>query len=218
MTGLMVGVTAAPAPAGTKDILNAIPQDAWGFVMARSLDAVDAMTKLVKEALALPMLPDKVSQLALGMFELGETVDTSNPICVVMLDAQKFGGEEKSAQNAAVLLVPAKEPKALLEKLKAEEAQEGLSKCSIKGEPAFAAVRGQVVILGPGKDSVTYISKNKKTLGEGMGKARLSVISDSDFYLSVSLRLVVNAYKDMFMPMLQMMTAAGPEGKTFSGW
>jgi len=214
MTGALLGGAGPARAGGTKDILEIIPQDAWGFVMARSLDAVDAKAKLLKETLALPMIPDKVSQMAMGMFELGNTVDTSSPICVVMLDAHKFGGEDKSAQNAAVLLVPTKEPKALLEKLQAEEAQDGLSKCTIKGEPAFAAVRNKVVILGPGKDSVTHLSKTKKTLGDGLAKARLSIINDSDFYLSISVRQVVNAYKDMFMPMIQMMTAAqDPEGK-----
>ncbi|HKQ49566.1 MAG TPA: hypothetical protein VJZ71_15950 [Phycisphaerae bacterium] len=218
---LLAAMTVAAAPlasaraGGPKDILEIIPQDAWGFAMARSLDTVDAKAKLLKEALTLPMIPDKVSPMALAMFELGDAVDTSSPICAVMLDAQKFGGEPSSPQNAAVLLVPAREPKALLEKLKAEEALDGVSKCTVKGEPAYAAVRNKIVILGPGKDSVTHLAKTKKTLGDDFAKARAAVIDDSDIYLSISVQLVVNAYKDMFMPMAQMMMAAqDPEGKT----
>jgi hypothetical protein len=218
---LLAALTVAAAPlapvraGGPTEILKIIPQDAWGFAMARSLDTIDAKAKLLKEALTLPMIPDQVSPMALAMFELGDAVDTGSPICAVMLDAQKFGGEPSNPQNAAVLLVPAREPKALLAKLQAEEALDGVSKCTVKGEPAFAAVRNKIIILGPGKDSVTHLAKTKKTLGDDFAKARSAVIDDSDLYLSISVQLVVNAYKDMVMPMAQMMMAAqDPEGKT----
>lgn len=211
---VMLGVL--PARAGSpKDLIEIIPQDAWGFLMVRSLATVDEKTKLIKETLALPMLPDQVSQMALGMFDLGDTVDTSSPICAVMLDAQKFGGQEKGPQNAAVLLIPAKDPKVLLEKLQAKEPQDGVSACTMKGEPAFAAVRNKIVILGPSQDSVTHLAKTKKTLSEGLAKSRQNIMNDSDFYFSIAVGPIVNAYKDMFMPMAQMMMAAqDPEGKS----
>ncbi len=214
LMALAVAFAAAPPltrAGGTMEMLELIPHDAWGFAFASSLDRIDAAAGRLKECLGLPMIPDQVSLAALESLNLGDTIDRTSPICAVMMDAQKF----VSADKAAVLFVAAKEPKELLERLGAEEAQDGISKCMVMGEPAFAAVKKHVVIIGPDQGCVASVSKSKKTMGKGFAKARLSVLDKSDVYLSLSLRAITNAYKDQFMPIVQMMTAAtDPEGKT----
>lgn len=213
ITVTALALTAFVAPSGArasvKDILDLVPRDAWGFLVAGSLDAMDNKADLLKNALKLPF-EGKVTDMALAMFDVAEHVDRSSPICAVMMDAQKFGGPDR----AAVLLVGAKDPKALLQKLQAEEPTDGIAKCMVMGEAAFAAVRKKVVILGPSQECVSAVAKVEKSVGDGLAKARLDVMNQSDVYLSISLRAVVNAFKDMWMPMLQMMTApTDPEGK-----
>lgn len=128
-----------------------------------------------------------------------------------MMDAQKYAGPDK----AAVLLIAADDPKALLEALGAEEATDGISKCMVMGDAAYAAVRKKIIILGPSQDCVTKVAKATKSIGDSAAKARLAVLEKSDIYLSISLASIVNAYKDQFLPMVQMMTAAtDPEGKS----
>jgi hypothetical protein len=188
---------------GPAELLSLVPSDAWGFVMARSLDGVDEKAKQLKEALDLPF-ETPVTPMALGMLELGDTIDPTRPICAILLDFQKFG------QNAAVLLVPAREPEALLKQLSAEEAVEGVSKCTVMGEPGFAAVKGKVVIFGASEDCVTKVAKTKKTASKGISRVRSEAIAGSDLYLSLSAGAVVGAYKEQFLPMIQMM--AGPSG------
>jgi len=184
-----------------KDLLKLVPDDAWGFAVAKSLDNLDTKTAQITEALGLP-LPGKPSEMALGMLQLGDTIDKTSPVCIVMLDAQKFNG----ANNALVLLVPATDPKGLLEKLSAEEEKEGVSKCTIMGEPSYAAVKGKVVMLSPSEDCLSKFSKSNKPMT--VAPARLGVMTKSDVYISVAMHSIVGAFKDMVMPMIQMMTAS----------
>ncbi len=205
--GMAIPQTAQAA--SHKEMLDLIPDDAWGFLMAGSLDGIDAKSKMLKSMLGLP-IPDDVSNMALAQFNMVDIVDRKSPIFAVMMDAQKFAGSDR----AAVLLVAVTDSKALLERIEAEDPIEGVSKCVVMGEPAYAVVRGKIVILGPDLDCVTKVAKSKKTLGESMAKPRLAVIEKSDVFLSISLASVVNAYKDMFLPMAQMMMApTDPEGK-----
>jgi len=205
---LSMALGVGPAKAGSaKDVLKLVPADAWGFAVVKSLGNFDKKAETLKEALGLGY-ETPVTSLALAPLGLGDELDTSKPVCVVFLDAQKLGGP----QNAGVLLVPAKDPRALLEKLSAEEAQEGVSKCTVAGEPSFAAVKGNVVVLGQNEDAVVKIVKSKKTLSEGFAESRLAALEKSDVYVSISVHLVVSAYKEMLMPMMQMMSAPSGVG------
>lgn len=196
--------------AGVKDVLEMIPDDAWGFAIAKSLDQVDATAAKLKDSLGLP-LPAPVTPLALEPLQLGDSIDKASPVCAIMLNAQKMGGPDQ----AAVLLVPAKDPKAMLKNLGAEEAQEGISKVTIMGEAGFAAVRGKTVVLGPNQDAVQHVAKGKKSMAEKAAASRIKTIGECDLYVSVSVSSVLGAYKEMVMPMLQMaMAATDPQGKS----
>lgn len=211
---LMLGTALAAPPAlraaTPKDILENVPADAWGFLLIGSLDGIDTKAAKLGETLGLP-IPPQVSNMALASLGIGEEIDRKSPICAVMMDAQKFA----SADKAAVLIIPASNPKGLLEKLQGSEGTDGVTKCTVMGEPAFASVKGKMVILGPDQDCVTKVAKSSKMLGDKLAKARMAVIEKSDIYLSVSLGAVATTYKDMWMPMMQMMTApTDPEGKS----
>lgn len=206
--GVLAGGPSAKA-VSPKEMLDLIPEDAWGFVMASSLDNIDAKATKFGQAFGVPV-PEGVTTMALASLNLGDSVDRKSPVCAVMMDAQKY----QSADKAAVLMIASDDPKALLEKLGAEEGAEGITKCTVMGDPAFAAVKKKIVILGPNEDCVTKVAKSTKSMGNDLSKARLAVLDKSDIYVSISLASVVNAYKDMFLPMVQMMTApTDPEGK-----
>lgn len=192
-----------------KELLEHVPADAWGFLMVGSLDALDAKATMLGETLGMP-IPPQVSNMALASLGIGEEIDRKSPICAVMMDAQKFPGADK----AAVLILVATNTKGLLEKLQGQEGADGITKCTVMGEPAFAAVKKNIIILGPDQDCVTKVAKSSKTLGQKFAKARLAAMEKSDVYLSISLSAVTGAYKDMWMPMMQMMLApTDPEGK-----
>ncbi|MBI5763274.1 MAG: hypothetical protein HZA51_07100 [Planctomycetes bacterium] len=203
---LMAALPLQAARAGDlKETLQLVPDDTWGFVVAKSLSNVDAKAAQLKEMFNLPF-EGPISDMALGMLQLGDSIDKDSPVCAIMLDPNKYGGQEKST----AILVPTKDPKALLEKLSAEEGADGISKCTVMGEPAFAAVKGKTVILSPSEECAVKILKTKKSVGDSIVDSRMGVMSQSDLYISISLRSILAAYKEMIMPMMQMM--AGSSG------
>lgn len=217
--------------AGPKDVLKLVPEDAWLFAVVKSMGAVDEKAALLKEMLGL-QYPSPVTPMALGMLGLTEKVEMDRPVCIVLMDAQKFGGGMNPG-DAAVLLLPAKEPKALVEGLappmsepaegepskdkskKESKLPEGITRIVVMGRPAYAASAGGYVILGPNLDCVTKVAQSKKSMVESVDEARMASLEKADVYVSISLSTIFGAYKDMFMPMMQMMTAAtDPEGKS----
>ncbi|MBN2561730.1 MAG: hypothetical protein JXQ75_12450 [Phycisphaerae bacterium] len=204
-------LTPAVRADGANDVLKLVPEDAWGFVLARSLNTIDEKAKLLQESL-IPWIPAQVTPMALGPLNLGDTLDMTRPICIVIMDVTKFGGPN----NAGVILVPSKDPKALLEKLLAEEPQEGICKCTVMGQAGYAAVKDKTVIMGSSQECVTKVVKAEKTIAEGLDKARAAAIEKSDLCISISLAAVLDAYKDMISGFLQMASAAStgkPENK-----
>jgi hypothetical protein len=206
-----VASLAAPSPsrAGAEDILKLIPSDAWGFAYLGSLQRVDEKAELLNKTLGL-QIPTPVTAMMLAPMGLGESIDLTAPVCAVMMDVQKFGGPQQSA----VLMVTAKDAKGMLANLQGEEQEDGMFKCMVMGEPAFASVKDNIVVLGPSKECVTEVARSKKTMGASFAKCRINALKKSDVFISVSMSAVVGAYKDMFLPMVQMMMAAqDPEGK-----
>jgi hypothetical protein len=212
------GLAARSALAGDlKDVSKIVPQDAWGFIAAQSLDQIDAQAGKLKESLGLAFTTP-ITPMALGMLNLSEVVDSGSPICAIMMNADKFGVDADGGgktENAVVLVLPAKDPKALLERLAAEPVSDGLSKCKLMDEEAYVATKGKFLILGPSKDCVTAVSKSKKSIADGLEDARGAAMSKCDLYVSIAIGSVVGAYKDRVMPIVMMMTAAAdPEGKS----
>lgn len=205
---LVAAIPLQAARAGDlKETLQLVPDDTWGFVVAKSLSNVDAKADQLKDMFNLPF-EGALSDMALGMLQLGDSIDKNSPVCAIMLDPNKYGGQEKST----AILVPTKDPKALLEKLSAEEATDGISKCTVMGEPAFAAVKGKTVILSPSEECAVKILKTKKSVGDSIVDSRMGVMSSSDVYISISLRSILAAYKEMIMPMMQMMAGSSGVG------
>jgi hypothetical protein len=268
---VLLAVFAALAPVssaradGPKDVLQLVPDDAWGFVVLKSLNDLDDKAAQVKEAIGAEF-PTPITPMVLMMLNVGDKLDMAAPVGAVMMDARKYG--PGNTGEALVLLVPAKDPKALLDALSVKETEEnngaadegqsgkpkgkskgkgagkgdsnnvlnqpetkkppkeggkpeeeketteGLTKIQVMGQPHFAAVKGKYLIVGSNQECVTKVAKTKKTAAEGFAEARAKAVDKSDVYISIAMSSVTNAYKDMFMPLLQMMTAAtDPEGK-----
>lgn len=219
--------------AESSDVLKLVPADAWGFAVIRSLETVDQRAAQLNEILGLG-LPSPVTPMALGMLGVGDAIDMKRPLCLVMMDVQKFGGAGGPG-SAAVLMVPARDPKAMLQKFappppaegdesegadedagdKGKASAEGIQRISLMGQDSYAGIKGKYVIVGQNEDCVTHVLKTKKTLDAGFAEVRSKALAKSDIYLSVSLRAIVTAYKDMLSMMLPMATAAfDPSGKS----
>ncbi len=210
-TMLFAGSVRASEP---KDALKLVPEDAWGFVILRSLDTIDQRASHFQQLLNIP-IPGQVTPFAmmpLGIMPGPENpIDMKSPVCVAMMDVQKFGAEDPS--NAAVLIAPAKDPEALLKKFQAEEPTDGIHKCTVMQFPAYAAVRDGFVIVGKSQDCVTRVLKSKKGMDGTIAESRLKVLGESDIYVSASLSAVMGAYRELINSSLEGMAAVmGPQG------
>jgi len=216
----LVGWAVAWLPAvanagGGADLVRLVPQDAWGFAVVRSLDNVDAKARLVQQKLGLPPMP--LMPMLMNMLQLGESLDTSSPIGVAALDYNEYGNE------GIVFLVPAKDPKALLERLQsaggpaaagagedeppASKPADGVSECTVLGSPMYAAPKGKVVLISPIRECTAKVLANKKGLDAGFDKARAEAMAESDVYISLSAGTITKAFKDQIAFFVQMISA-----------
>ncbi|MBK8270433.1 MAG: hypothetical protein IPK83_19915 [Planctomycetes bacterium] len=189
---------------GPKDALKLIPEDAWGFVMLRSIGTIDERATYLQQLLNLP-IPGQVTPMAMMMLQImpneENPIDMSSPVCIVMMDVQKFGAAEGAPMpdpsSAAVAIIPAKNAEGLIKKFGGEEAKDGVSKCTISNQEVYGAIKDKFVILGKNQDCVTRVLKSTKNAEGSVAAARVKVLSDSDIYVSVSVGSVVTAYRDM---------------------
>jgi hypothetical protein len=210
---------AAPANAGpTQDIVKHVPKDAWGYVVVRSIGTLDKNIAQLQN-LGLPIPPGV--QLG-GMLQgpplnLGDNIDLEQPLCIVMLDANKFGTAENSPMDpwrAAAAIIPSKNPKALVDQLAVGDADGGVRKIKVMDEEVYAAVKGNVLIVGKSEKTVKAVSSETGD-GAAMGSARSDLLDITDIYVNFSMDRVYGAYNTMIAPMLQMVTMqADPTGKT----
>lgn len=202
-------VTPGALAAGPKDVLSAVPADAWGFVVLRSLETVDQKVALLNKMLGLELPP--VTPMALTMTNLGTTLDVKSPVCIVLMDVQKYGTMDPG--DAALAIVSANDPKAMMKQLGADEPTEGLYKITVMAQEAFATIKDKFVIVGKNKECVTRASKATASLDKDFAEARSTLLNKSDLYLSLSVRAALSAYKETIMPFLQMaMAAQDPDG------
>ena len=91
---LAVLATLAPVSSaraeGPKDVLQLIPDDAWGFVVLKSLNNLDDKAAQVKEAIGAEY-PTPITPMVLMMLNVGDKLDMAMPVGAVMMDAKKYG-------------------------------------------------------------------------------------------------------------------------------
>ncbi len=197
------------AAAEPKDLLKLVPQDAWGFVVLRSLETVDKKAEELNKMLNLG-LPSAVTPMLLGPLQVGDAIDVKSPVGIVVLDLNKYGGGMgiMGINNATVMLVPANDPKVLVSKLNGGEEKDGICPCTLMGMPSFAAVKGKTVLLAPNEAVLKGVLQAEKNAADGVADARLAALEKSDFFLSVAVNKAFAPYKDMFKLMLAPMIGA----------
>ncbi|MFH1418092.1 MAG: hypothetical protein ABII12_07415 [Planctomycetota bacterium] len=233
LIAVVAGLTLTPSAMAdpSTDLLKLVPEDAWGFVYIKSLNNIDQKAAEIKGLFGLEY-PTPITPMALAMLNLGDTLDMTRPLCMVIMDVNEYGSMQNPGE-AGVLLVPVTDSKAFLEKLtppaapEAEgaaaekkdeddspEMKKGVTKIAIMGNPAYAAAKGKYVVLCAKQDCIEKVLESKKSAAEGITEARLAAVGRSDLFVSISLGTIVDAYKDMFLPMLKALTAqTDPEGE-----
>ena len=197
MALLIVASFAPPAVSadGALDLVKQFPDDAWGFAVVRSIDNVDTKCQMFAEKLGSPL---QVKVMLNALVPVGDALDTTKPIGIVVLDAVKY------EQQGWVMLVPAKDPKALVEALEPGEEKDGIRECTFVGETVQSAIKGKWVLVSPDREALVEVLKCEQFAGSDFSKVRAEALQRSDVFVSVSLGKVTNAYKSKFMPMVMI--------------
>lgn len=199
---LLIATFFAPRAASANDALDIVkhvPANAWGFAIVRSLDVVDSKCQMLAEKIGMPL---QVKAMLNNMLPVGDALDTTKPIGIVMLDAMKY------QDKGIVLLVPAKDPKALVEALEPGEEKDGIRECKVANETVQTAIKGGLVWVSPAREILAEVLKSEQHAGSDFSSVRAETLQRSDVFVSVALGTVVNAYKAQIMPMVMMAGAA----------
>ncbi len=216
----------------SKEVLKHVPDDAWAVVTLKSLSNLDAKVAKLDSVLQMG-IPAPAGMAMMTMPALAANVDMTKPMAIIVMDVQKYG--QMSPNEAFVLLVPAKDPKVMLETLappaetptaetgeggdaaaeKKVEAEDGVVKVSMMGQTGWAVVKDKNVLLGQSKECVKAVAKPKTTLAKVFDESRSKAMDNADLYISVAAGLVFEQFKDQDMPILQVtMAASDPSGQT----
>jgi len=218
LAALLVALALTPQvrAAGAKDVLKFVPDDAWGFVVATSLDNIDKAAEEIKSMLGLPF-PTPITPRGTMMFPFGNEIDRASHLGLVYINLKKLDpADQASYDKGAAAIVPIKDKDAFLTALQATNEEEGIAECNIMGQPAFVFVKGNMAVIGPNRKTLELIIRSDKNMDEALGRARMQVAEKSDLFVSFTFAgLYDNILKDTVMPMLEMTMAVNdPSGKS----
>lgn len=212
---LFVGLlmpSAARADESMKEALSLIPGDAMGFICVPNLKQLDtdyqqAVIDLGLQDMVPPMANSLVGMIR-GQLPFLAGLDESGPLVVVFMPAAMiFELQQKQA-----LLIPTKDPKAMLEGMGGVAGEEGLWNVNLMGQPMVAAQGENRLILGQAAQVVKAIKDNKGGIGAKLKASDIKALEGLDLAIwldAEKLFPMIKPMVDMGMNMAMQAQAAG---------
>ena len=215
---LLFGVCATvPLTAHADDTLAgalaAIPKDAMGFICVPSIESLDGDYQQAISDLGLQQLVQPPMNSLVGMVKqfvpFLEGIDETGSLALVFMPVEHIF----ELQMKQVILIPTKDPRAMIEAMQGQAAEEGLWSVTIQGQPAYvAAGKGRLIVANQletakaVKDSSASISaKLKSHEKRGMEGMDLVVWLDSNRLLTVVKPMI----DGIIAPVLMMQQSSG---------
>ncbi len=233
---LSVALPALPSfadrAASQKALMEAIPADAWAVLMIPSMKDLDTKFAMLGKQLQMPIPP--LVATAQGSLGLGEDLDGSGGLALISMDFKTMG------PNGVVVLIPTTNADGLIKKLAAGAAPGGeegddeggakkpaakddaasgdVTKCSLMGQPCFAAKKGSFVAIGRTKEACLAVAKAKSSMASAIEKQRSAAFAKADIAIAFAASTWIKEYDEQIKGFTQMMSAmAGPEGGASAG-
>ncbi len=181
----------APKPAGPQKFLDAVPDDAWGFVAIPSLKNLDQKLGALSEKLNFPI--DSPLTLAMGQLGIADGLREEAGLGLVVLDPTEYG----TPPDMLVLLLPTTDAKALLEVFDPQETEDGLMRIDLMGEEVFALVKGGFLAVGPEKTAVKHVAGAKKGIAGLLKKDQVDRYKKADIFAMLNLRPAIEMAKPL---------------------
>ena len=192
-----------------KRALSAIPADAVAFVLVPSIEQADADFQRTIEQLGLGMMPyfqppmNSISGLMGQYLQMKEGLDTAGPLAVVVMPFDM--PMEMSAKQA--LIVPASDPKALLEGMGGTAGEGDVWTVGIMGMPHQAVAGKDHVVLSMNPEIAKSVAGCEKSIASTLEKSELEALEKLDLALWVNGDVLITKFRQQIDGMLQMMMA-----------
>lgn len=194
--------------------LASIPADAIGFLCVPSIKELDAgyqkaINDLQLQPFVQPPMNSIVGLIKTALPMLGG-MDENGPLTVVLMPAATMF---ELGQKVAIL-VPAREPKAMIESMNGQSTEDGLWSVNVMGQPLYAAIAKKTLIIGRTADVVQAVKKSDAGINTKLDKAQTQLLGE----VSIGLWLDgANLFGKMLKPMADMMlfpmmTGSAPPG------
>jgi hypothetical protein len=196
----------ATSQAGPKDLLEAIPDDAWGFVAIPNLKTFDGKLGDLGEKLNFPI--GSPIALAMGQLGIAEGLREDGGVGLVVMDPTQYG----TPPDDLVILLPTTDAKALLTAFNPQDAGEGLQKIDIMGKSLVVMPKGGFVVIGLEKNSVKTVGEAKKGIRASLKPENLERYSKADIYAMVNLRPAIEMAKPLAGQVVAMLMMGAMDG------
>jgi hypothetical protein len=194
------------APAGPTDLLEAIPDEAWGFAGIPNLKAFDGKLADLAEKLNFPIGPPIA--LAMGQLGVGEGLRETGGVGLVVLDPTQYS----MPPDDMAILLPTTDAKALMSAFNPQDAGEGLQKIEIMGKGLFIMPKGGFVVIGTDKNTVKFIAEAKKGIRKSMKPECIERYGKADLYAMVNLRPAIEMAKPLAGQVVSMFMLGAMDG------
>jgi len=214
LAAVFPGVAKAADP--IKSALAVIPGEAIGFVCVPSIKQLDSEWQQAVTNLGLQpfVQPPYNSPLALmQMFgQMTAGLDANGPLVFVQMP---FENPFEQSAHAAIVL-PAEDPKALIEAMGGQAGEGGVWSVPLFGMPMSAATGDKRVVLAQLPDVLKAVTDSKKSMVTKFKAKDLEMFKGLNLVLWLDGEKLLNTFKpqiDGFVGMITMMQAAsGPAG------
>ena len=212
LTALMCLILAPPVLAKDKALsraLSVIPKDAIGFVLVPSIERLDGdfqRTIADLQLAQMPFLQPPMNSLAglMGQYlSMTKGLDPTGPMAIVMMPFD--AGFE--AQSKQVVIVPADDPKALLESMNGSAGEGDTWSVMIFGQPVRAAVGEKRVIFAQTDEIAKQAAACKDPMSKRLHGPEADALSDLDLALWIDTKWLVDKFRPQIDAGLQMFAA-----------
>jgi len=191
--------TTAPVTTGPTDVLEAIPTNAWGFVIVRDMQALSNDAVLLGQKLGLPVPP--VLPMAKALIGLMEGVNDTGSLALVV-------GGGGIGMPPMGLLVPVTDMGQMIGYLAPQDAGDGVQQIALMGKPTFVVPYGGFAVMAPSKEAAKMLATASAGVRGKLDEVRLGVYQKSDLFAHVELAEVLKTYRPMVEMMIQSMSPA----------
>ncbi len=208
---VVVLMLTTPALAGgtVKDALSQVPGNAMGVICVPSLEQLDqGYQHIAKEVELGPDFPPSLMQALQGFMPPLAKMDQGGALTIVVMPVDNM----MMMNRANGIIVPAKEPKALLEAFGAQPGAGDVWSVNVMGQPLSAKALEDRIVLAEDPEILSALANVKESLADKLSADEMKGLEDLNFLIWLD----TDQLFKVVGPMIEGMMAMGMAGQASS--